>query len=179
MGMLTYSVFDGEGNKSDFFKIILPHIPSFIQIKINQHLIDKINDKILKQLKIQSLSSLRKSYEGVTYYDKTIQKIGGLYTIHKISKSMHFDFDINTDCNLIEIENEEYEILIFKFGQMPKLKSNNQRNILIVMQRDKSFFYFCGLFKFNKKFVNKEFLTMDDFNNLIKPKDFLENVRNH
>ena len=177
----SYSVFDEDGNSGDFFKKILPFIPYFIQVKIDRHFILKITDKILSQLNMSSISSLRDRFEGVAYYDKTLKKVGGLYTIHKLLKTEKFDFDINKDCKEFVINNEKFEILLFKFGQLPKLHTSSNKNRIVVMQKNDNCFYFCGVFEFNKvpkKLLKKDFFILDDFNQLIKPNDFLENVRN-
>jgi hypothetical protein len=104
-----------------------------------------------------------------------------LYTIHKLLKTEKFDFDINKDCKEFVINNEKFEILLFKFGQLPKLHTSSNKNRIVVMQKNDNCFYFCGVFEFNKvpkKLLKKDFFILDDFNQLIKPNDFLENVRN-
>jgi hypothetical protein len=181
--MLTdsYSVLDEDKNSGDFFKKILPFIPSFIQVKIDRQLILKVTDKILTKLNMSSISSLRDRFEGVAYYDKTLKKVGGLYTIHKLVKTEKFDFDINKDCKEVEIHNEKFEILLFKFGHLPKLNISSNKNKIVVMQKNDNCFYFCGVFelhKIPKKHLKKDFFLLDDFNLLIKPNDFLEYARN-
>jgi hypothetical protein len=176
----SYSVFDEDGISGDFFKKILPFMPTFIQVKIERHLILKITDKILSQLNLSSISSLRDRFEGVAYYDKTLKKVGGLYTIHKLLKTEKFEFDINKDCKEFIINDETFEILLFKFGQLPKLNVSNNQNRIVVMQKNDNCFYFCGVFEFNKipkKLLKSVSFVLDDFNQLINPKDFLENVR--
>jgi hypothetical protein len=146
----------------------------FKLVKVQRNFILKIQSAIVKRLNLNSIQELRDKYEGVAYFDNNLRKVGSNYCVESLLnglKSQNYEIDLKENLNIINYKNSLFEIITFRFGQIPKIaiKTNNYDKI-IVMQRDTNHFYLCGILPF--KYIIEDSLRSISIDSIVHFKDF-------
>lgn len=175
-----YSIFDDSTN-SEFYVHVLPLKDNFVSLKLSLTFLKELQDEIQRHLQLDSLQQLRDKFEGVAYYDKELRHIGAFKTLESLLKrpprGTKFRINLKNDYSKIIFEGKVYQIVVFRFGQLPKIKTIDVPvDYMFVMQRDSRNFSFCGVLN-NTIFKADESLGytyFKDFNTLIYPSKIIK-----
>lgn len=181
MNISNYSVLNDSASNRDYFIYIHPLKENFKFVKIPRNFVIKIQSAIVKSLSLNSIQELRDRYEGVAYFDNNLRKVGSNYCVEHLlnnCKFNNYEIDLKSNLNIIEYNDTLYEIITFRFGQIPKIdiKRNNLDKI-IVMQRDTNYFYLCGILPYklineeSSSIMNDTTIYFKDFTKLIYPEN--------
>lgn len=160
---------------NDFYSGIWAQSKLFIKFELTIKELETIKRGVLNDLNLADSFKLNDRFEGVEYLERAILKSSPFIFFKKY-------FDIEVPCKKygdyekfasISIEGKQYNNVIIKFGELPKLKVYNQQcDTIIFIRRDKRIFYFAGILPYHLAKDGTIDFTQIDFENELFTKAF-------
>ncbi len=131
----------------DFYINLWALSQDFIKFELTLKELESIRTGVLTDLKLSDAFKLNDRVEGIEYYERAILKTSPFiffkkYLNNEVPLKNFGDYDKFTS---ISINNQQFNILVIKFGDLPKIKIlNDQFQSLVFIKRDKRIFYFAG-----------------------------------
>lgn len=131
----------------DFIEHINPRLKEFDKYELSRSHEYKVRDQVIKHFKLKDINQLRDKFEGVAFLEKTYKKAIALWITSKVLDTELIKLeDFETDSLKLNFFLNEinWEIVIFDYGDVPKFKIKDNTNYVIILKRDLYCFYFCG-----------------------------------
>lgn len=132
---------------NDFYSSLWSLSKDFIKYELTIKELELIRNGVLTDLKLADAFKLNDRVEGIEYFERAIVKTSPFIFLKKHFKievpyKNYSDYD---KFSSISINGHLYNLVVIKFGEMPKIKVYQEDiETLIFIRRDKRIFYFAG-----------------------------------
>ena len=125
----------------------------FIKFELTIKELELIKSGVLEDLKLADAFKLNDRVEGIDYYERATLKTSPFIFFKK-----YLDIEVPYNnygdykrFSSININGQSYNNLVFKFGELPKIKIVNEfLDSIVIIKKDKRVFYFVGLISKNQ-----------------------------
>lgn len=117
-----------------FIDNVFPYRGRFRSIKIQRTEEIRIQQLVLRLLKLKDLNKLRDRFEGVRFYERLRKDIKGLLAVERLLgvRLMNWDIESASDLDLpIEIGGKAYHVRTVEYGQWPIVLPSSFQNIIL------------------------------------------------
>tara|TARA_Y100000385_G_scaffold286921_1_gene349984 strand:- start:935 stop:1438 length:504 start_codon:yes stop_codon:yes gene_type:complete len=126
---------------SNFYKLLGERFQEFPQIRIKRYLEDLLQKEVVKKLNLSGMGALRDRFDGQLFLDKNRSR---LFSNLALREYFEEPIDIRNEKLLDEnkkfivFNDKKYQILVFQFGQLPRINSDEIKgDVILICQRDK------------------------------------------
>ena len=135
---------------NNFLQYVNPRLSKFTKFDFLRSYEYKVRERVVNYFQLKDINQLRDKFEGVAFLDKIYKRAIAIWISSKILNTTLIDLDNFEPQNItlsFLFDNKKWEIVIFDYGEIPKIDINLGTNYLIILKRNNSCFYFCGLLK--------------------------------
>ncbi|MCT4139363.1 hypothetical protein HZP65_01255 [Elizabethkingia anophelis] len=145
----------------EFVELLLKYKMNFDIIDIPYKDIHLIQKKVLSKLKLNNLNELRDRFEGMDFYERTLQRCLPILALEKKIKRQIIDWvnvDIDDIKQVIDIDGRMVSTNIVKYGHLPLFDIDNSLPTIFFVHNDKKEVWICGFASSDtlQKFKGKE-----------------------
>ncbi len=115
----------------EFLKCIGSLLSTYPKISLTRSEEIIIRNETIKYLGLTNLNQLRDRFEGQAFYDKTLKNVGSVIAIQKFLELPKLDIlniHIGEYLPVLKINEKEYQVEVFKFGELPLIDLNNLKD---------------------------------------------------
>ena len=126
---------------SDFYKLLGERYNEFPQIRISKYLEDSLQKEVVKKLGLTGMGALRDRFDGQLFLDKNRARLFSNLALREyLGESINIRNEklIDENKKYVVFKEKKYQILVFQFGQLPRINSVEiSTDVILVCQRDK------------------------------------------
>jgi hypothetical protein len=128
-----------------FVKHLAPFIRDFPQVTLSRRIELDVQNYCIDFLKLKNIGELRDRFEGQKFLDNALNKVSSYqvcistFSLNEIS----IDNILKMKKSIVEIKGMNYEILVFHFGELPQIPSN-ENPIVFILKKDQQTYSVCG-----------------------------------